>query len=73
MTYKVVYLVKAYSIPPTLVSSNQTEIHFVPDGGPNNKIKSSFLIFSMMHTLKNINNLKVVIYVLLKELTIQIR
>jgi hypothetical protein len=46
MTYKVIYLVKTYSIRPTLVvNSNPTKVHFVPNGGPNNKIKSSFLIF----------------------------
>jgi hypothetical protein len=34
MTYKVVYLVKAYSIPPTpVVNSNQTNVHLVPIGG----------------------------------------
>jgi hypothetical protein len=33
MTCRVVYLVKAYSIPPTLVNSDQTEVHVVHDGG----------------------------------------
>jgi hypothetical protein len=34
MVYKVVYLVKAYSTPPTfVVNTNQIRIHFVPNGG----------------------------------------
>jgi hypothetical protein len=34
MAYKVVYLAKAYSIPPILVVNNdQTRIHLVPNGG----------------------------------------
>jgi hypothetical protein len=34
MTCRVLYLVKAYSIPPTLVvNSDQTEVHLVHDGG----------------------------------------
>jgi len=50
MTYKVVYLVKAYSIRPTLVvNSNPTKVHFIPDGHPNNKIKSS-IFFNDAHT-----------------------